>query len=134
MKQAGNRRIPKAFAVEGAARYARWMVATMLVAALAACSPGADFSYADGAPGRYDEWQGRWVFVNYWAEWCAPCRHEIPELNELHAARADSDAMVVASLLIGEGWLVARSSFFIWITRESRKPGSTEGYASEEKR
>ena len=21
--------------------------------------------------------------LNYWAEWCAPCREEIPELNEL---------------------------------------------------
>ena len=23
----------------------------------------------------------RAVFINYWAEWCAPCREEIPELN-----------------------------------------------------
>ncbi len=33
--------------------------------------------------------EGRWVFVNYWAEWCAPCREEIPELNELQAEHAD---------------------------------------------
>jgi len=24
---------------------------------------------------------GRWLLVNYWAEWCKPCREEIPELN-----------------------------------------------------
>ena len=23
------------------------------------------------------------MVLNYWAEWCAPCREEIPELNEL---------------------------------------------------
>lgn len=30
-----------------------------------------------------DDWSGRWVVINYWAEWCAPCREEIPELNRL---------------------------------------------------
>lgn len=26
---------------------------------------------------------GQWLVINYWAEWCAPCRTEIPELNAL---------------------------------------------------
>jgi thiol-disulfide isomerase/thioredoxin len=30
------------------------------------------------------DFRGSWLFVNYWAEWCAPCLEEIPELNELH--------------------------------------------------
>ena len=25
----------------------------------------------------------QWLVVNYWAEWCGPCRTEIPELNHL---------------------------------------------------
>lgn len=32
--------------------------------------------------------QDRWVVVNYWAEWCAPCLHELPEFNRL-AERPD---------------------------------------------
>lgn len=27
---------------------------------------------------------GRVLLVNYWAEWCAPCREEIPELNAFY--------------------------------------------------
>ncbi len=26
---------------------------------------------------------GKWIVINYWATWCAPCREEIPELNRL---------------------------------------------------
>ena len=39
--------------------------------------------------------QGRWLLVNYWAEWCAPCRREIPELNEIHHDSATSNVYVV---------------------------------------
>ncbi|MEP5568557.1 MAG: TlpA disulfide reductase family protein [Halioglobus sp.] len=27
--------------------------------------------------------EGRWVVINYWAQWCKPCIKEIPELNAL---------------------------------------------------
>ena len=26
---------------------------------------------------------GKWLALNIWAEWCDPCRDEVPELNEL---------------------------------------------------
>lgn len=30
-----------------------------------------------------EQLEGQWLVINYWAEWCAPCRTEIPELNHL---------------------------------------------------
>ncbi|TXI99334.1 MAG: TlpA family protein disulfide reductase [Aquabacterium sp.] len=33
--------------------------------------------------------QDRWLVINYWAEWCGPCRKEVPELNTLAASRTD---------------------------------------------
>lgn len=55
-------------------RVARVATALLMLAGVLACSPG------DPLQG-----DGRWTFVNYWAEWCKPCIREIPELNALHA-------------------------------------------------
>ena len=30
-----------------------------------------------------ESYKGKWLILNYWAEWCAPCIKEIPELNSL---------------------------------------------------
>jgi len=46
-----------------------------------------------GAQVRAADLDDRWMVVNYWAEWCAPCREELPELNAL--ARASDDVVVL---------------------------------------
>lgn len=69
-------------------------VVMVVLVALGSCQP-VDFKYADGGPGRYSDWHGRWVVINYWAEWCAPCRYEIPQLNALHRTEAGHDALVI---------------------------------------
>jgi len=32
--------------------------------------------------------QGRWLLINFWATWCAPCIKELPDLNRFHEAQA----------------------------------------------
>ena len=44
----------------------------------------------DGTPRDVSEWDGRLLVINFWATWCAPCRHEIPffvELQTLYGER-----------------------------------------------
>jgi thiol-disulfide isomerase/thioredoxin len=36
-----------------------------------------------------------WQIINYWAEWCTPCRQEIPELNRLSVLLNDTNVRVV---------------------------------------
>ena len=31
-----------------------------------------------------DEFQGKFVLLNFWATWCAPCRKEMPAMSNLH--------------------------------------------------
>lgn len=63
--------------------------ALFMAAALAtvpACNGAATLELADGSVQSWSTLEGDWLLVNYWAEWCAPCRVEVPELNEMHAA------------------------------------------------
>lgn len=57
---------------------------------LASCSDGEPhYTLADGGTLKFSELKGRVVFINYWAEWCKPCRKEIPELNALQKKYSD---------------------------------------------
>lgn len=67
---------------------------TALNGLLAACSPGST-PLADGTHADWSHWEGRPIVLNYWAEWCAPCRHEIPELNALHRERAETGTVIL---------------------------------------
>ncbi|VXC05197.1 Thiol-disulfide isomerase or thioredoxin [Pseudomonas sp. 8BK] len=39
--------------------------------------------------------EGQWLVINYWAQWCAPCRTEIPELNVLEQQLKEQSVQVL---------------------------------------
>lgn len=39
--------------------------------------------------------EGQWLVINYWAEWCGPCRTEIPQLNQLSRELAAEGGKVI---------------------------------------
>lgn len=58
------------------------LLTALAVMILTACDPG---SPSGGSGFSLANYSGRWLVVNYWAEWCKPCIKEIPELNALDA-------------------------------------------------
>ena len=41
-----------------------------------------DIEVYKGSNTNLNKLNGNWIVINYWADWCAPCIKEIPELNE----------------------------------------------------
>lgn len=44
-----------------------------------------------------EDYRGRWVFLNFWASWCAPCREEMPSMRDL-AQRLPDDRFVMVGI------------------------------------
>lgn len=63
--------------------------------------------------------EGQWLVINYWAEWCRPCRTEIPELNSLEKQLQVQKARVLGvnfDALQGEALSKAATAFDIQFT------------------
>ncbi|WP_395343378.1 TlpA family protein disulfide reductase [Ningiella sp. W23] len=54
-----------------------------------------DFVTLDGTSHKHADYLGKHVIVNYFAEWCAPCLKEVPELSEFNRIKGD-DAVLFA--------------------------------------
>lgn len=56
-----------------------------------------DFSLSDinGEVREISEWADQPLLINFWATWCAPCRREIPLLQNLHAQKSIHNIQVI---------------------------------------
>lgn len=60
----------------------RFAAALAITAGLLLGGCGADYGVDQhGKAVEASQVDGHWVILNYWAEWCGPCRLEVPELN-----------------------------------------------------
>lgn len=81
-----------------------WIIASVAIAALSSCAarqpigsntppplkrvaldqaaPAFELKDVDGAPISLAQFRGKPVFLNAFATWCPPCKHELPEIVE----------------------------------------------------
>lgn len=61
-------------------------------------APVVQFKDPDGGKFSLAEFKGKPVLVNLWASWCAPCIKELPTLQQLDEAHADSGQLAVIAV------------------------------------
>ena len=66
----------------------KYFFLTYLVLIVSSCSEP-DYRLVDGSSGKLDDFLGRWLIVNYWADWCPPCIKEMPELENFYNDNED---------------------------------------------
>jgi thiol-disulfide isomerase/thioredoxin len=69
------------------------------------------FITEDGGEATLGDYKGKAVLLNFWATWCAPCRHEMPMLSALQAELGGDDFEVV-TLATGRNMVPAMQKFF----------------------
>lgn len=86
----------KAEAVKVLNEAATGTVAAMLAAEKPVSVADISFKGADGQQKTLADYKGKTLLVNLWATWCAPCREEMPELDNLQREKGSYDFEVVA--------------------------------------
>jgi thiol-disulfide isomerase/thioredoxin len=59
-------------------------------------APDFELASLDGSKFRLSESAGKVRLLDFWATWCAPCREEIPMLNDLHDTYGAAGLEIVA--------------------------------------
>jgi len=70
------------------------------------------FNLADDAgQASLTDYRGKYVLLNFWATWCAPCRKEMPQLSELQT-EFGGDAFEVVTIATGRNSPTGIKKFF----------------------
>jgi thiol-disulfide isomerase/thioredoxin len=71
------------------------IVLISLTLIIGGCADNTQFTTLDGEEFSESDFKGKWLIINFWAEWCAPCLEEIPDLNQLALRGSEMNLSVI---------------------------------------
>ena len=82
-------------------RLLQWIVlfATVLFTSQAIATKDFSFKDINGKSHQLSDYKGKWAIVNYWGVRCAPCRAEVPELNNIVRKYRDTANVIGIELM-----------------------------------
>lgn len=82
-------------------RLLQWIVlfATVLFTSQAMAIKDFTFKDINGKSHQLSDYKGKWAIVNYWGVRCAPCRAEVPELNNIVRKYRDKATVIGIELM-----------------------------------
>ncbi|MDC3004255.1 TlpA family protein disulfide reductase, partial [Candidatus Pelagibacter sp.] len=57
------------------------------------------------------EFKSELIILNFWATWCAPCREEMPSLNNLQKLKGEKKIMIIPINIGGENISTSKKFF-----------------------
>lgn len=76
------------------------------------------FTDADGSESQLSDYAGKYILLNFWATWCAPCRAEMPALDRLNRDLG-GEKFEVVTIATGRNPVPAMKKFFAQIGVET---------------
>ena len=63
-------------------------------------APDFEMSDVNGKKCRLSDLKGKYLFIDFWATWCAPCREEIPHMAKLQEHFAEDSRIALVSISV----------------------------------
>ena len=68
-----------------------------------------------------EDYQGKTIFLNFWATWCSPCRAEMPDIQELYTDHGENtgDVIILGVASPNYGWEESQSHVDAFLTQNN---------------
>lgn len=77
------------------------LVTSLILVSIFSIASAAQFTTTNGENIDFSHHKGKWIIINYWANWCGSCVSELPVLNKLYQDYQGKDKLLLLGVHFG---------------------------------